>query len=677
MSIKVQSKGQVLELESGASGFALAKKLKKDLPGSPLALCFYNPKPPLHTTIDKNAKPSITSDKASIGTTIHNSHAQTETSSYQLRDLSTQLQDGDRVEVLTFADVEGKKVFWHSSAHLLAQAVLRLFPQAKPSIGPAIEEGFFYDFGDLQLNEGDLEKIEAKVQEVIKERLSPERIEFANEEEANKAFAQNRFKLELIKGREETLSAYRQADFLDLCTGPHLPNFSLVQGFKLLKVSGAYWRGDSKNEQLTRIYGISFPEKKMLSAYLHRLEEARKRDHRVLGSRLNLFSFHAEGPGMTFFHPKGMIIWNQLLAFMSEIQIKYDYSEIKTPTMLSHELWERSGHWENYRENIYTSEVDERQFVIKPMNCPGCLLYYKNGQYSYRQLPLRIAEIGHVHRHEMSGALSGLFRVRSFHQDDAHIFMRPEDIESEVLAVLALADEVYRAFGLEYHLELSTRPQKSIGTDEQWKLGVQGLSLALEASKRDFVINEGDGAFYGPKIDFHIRDALGRTWQCGTIQLDMSLPERFDLLYDTATGGKQRPIMIHRAIYGSVERFLAILLEHYAGRFPLWLSPVQLRLLTVADRHIEFAKKLQQELRQAASFRMDIDTSTESVSKKVRKAQMEQVNYMLVLGDQEMKSDTLTIRSREGKVWSAKTKKELMKTLQEENDKRSLHSLFA
>ena len=402
-----------------------------------------------------------------------------------------------------------------------------------------MSRGFFYDFADLSLTEEDFPRIEAEIRKTIKKKTAPLRIELGNEQEARRVFSANPFKQELIREKAEGLSAYQQDEFVDLCAGPHLPHFGHVKAFKLLKTSGAYWRGDSKNQQLTRIYGISFPESEMLAVYLKYLEEKQRRDHRVLGKKLNLFSFTEEGPGMPLFHPNGMILWDELTGFMRLLHKKYDYSEIKTPVMLSRELWETSGHWENYRDHMYTCEIDEKQFAIKPMNCPGCLLYYKSSPHSYRQLPLRIAEIGHVHRHELSGALSGLFRVRSFHQDDAHIFMRAEDMKREILQVLRLADEVYGTLGLKYHLELSTRPEKSIGTNEQWKEAVEGLLAALKESKKDFSINEGDGAFYGPKIDFHIQDAIGRSWQCGTIQLDMTLPDRFDLLYDDADGIKK------------------------------------------------------------------------------------------------------------------------------------------
>ncbi len=630
-----QQDSRQVELEGDPSGTALAKKLKKELPGPALALLIND----------------------------------------QPRDLNSKLEDDDRVKILTFEDSEGQRIFWHSSAHLLAQAVKRLYPQARPTIGPPIEEGFFYDFAHLQVAEEDLKRIEMEIIQIISERPKMQRIEFASEEEARQAFADNPFKLEIISGKEESLSAYSQGEFLDLCTGPHIPHFGLVGGLKILKTSGAYWRGDAEREQLTRIYGISFPEKKRLREYLHLLEEARKRDHRLIGRKLELFSFHEEAPGMPFFHPKGMLIWEELSHFIRQLQKWHNYIEIKTPTMLSQQLWETSGHWENYRENMYLSEVEKRLFAIKPMNCPGCMLFYKSGQYSYRQLPLRIAEIGHVHRHEMSGALSGLFRVRSFHQDDAHIFMQPEDIVSEIGKVVNFAQEVYSAFGLTYHLELSTRPQKSIGSDEQWQIAVDGLRQALEQSEQPFQVNEGDGAFYGPKIDFHIRDCIGRTWQCGTIQLDMSLPERFDLLYDAPNGTKERPVMIHRAIYGSMERFLGILIEHYGGRFPLWLSPTQLRLLTVADRHQEFALRLKENFRRAG-LRAELDDSSESIGKKVRRAQLEQANYIVVVGDREQETEKLTVRSRSGKIFSERSVEQLRETLCQEYRERSLVELL-
>lgn len=588
-------------------------------------------------------------------------------------DLSTPLSEGARMEILTFEDPRGRDVFWHSSAHILAQAILRLYPQAKPTIGPAIESGFYYDFADLELSEDDFARVEEQVQAIVQEDLRPQRIEYAGAAEALAEFGDNPFKREIIEKLEEGLSAYRQGEFLDLCRGPHLPSTRMVEGFKILKTSGAYWRGQSSNPQLTRVYAISFPDRKQLRTYLHQLEEARKRDHRVLGRQLNLFSFQQEGPGMAFIHPRGMVIWNALLEFWRELHREGGYSEIKTPIMLGRELWETSGHWANYRENMYTCEIEERVFAIKPMNCPGGMLFYKQNQVSYRDLPARVAEIGQVHRHEMSGALSGLFRVRSFHQDDAHIFMKPQDVTSEILGVLRLAERIYSQFDLPFHLELSTRPAKSIGSDEDWALATEGLRAALEASGWQYKVNEGDGAFYGPKIDFHLRDAIGRTWQCGTIQLDMSLPMRFELEYIGEDGKPHRPIMLHRALYGSLERFFGILVEHYAGRFPLWLSPEQVRVLPVAERHQEFARQLAQNLF-AQGFRSATDLSNESVNKKVRNAQLDQVNYMLVAGDREMEEGLLSVRTRDNKVFGNLSLEEFMTGLREERDRRMAFS---
>lgn len=564
-------------------------------------------------------------------------------------DLSTALQDGDQVEILTFDQPEGRDLFWHSSAHVLAQAVKRLFPDAQPTIGPPVENGFYYDFADLSVTEEDLEAIEQEARNIIKENQVPERIEYDSAEEALAVFGDNPFKRELVETLEDGLSAYRQGEFVDLCRGPHLPNIGKIKAFKVLKTSGAYWRGDSSNPQLTRIYAVSFPDKKMMKEHLKRLEEALKRDHRVLGKQLKLFSFHKEGPGMAFIHPRGMVIWRELLNFWHELHAQAGYQEIKTPVMLSRELWERSGHWENYRENMYTSEIENRIFAIKPMNCPGGMMLFKEQQYSYRDLPARIGEIGLVHRHEMSGALSGMFRVRSFHQDDAHIYMTPDHIKSEIIGVLTLAEKIYSQFSLEYHMELSTKPEKHIGTDADWEMTTAGLKSALDAYGQPYVINEGDGAFYGPKIDFHIRDAIGRTWQCGTIQLDMSLPERFDLSYITEAGTRERPIMIHRALYGSIERFFGILVEHYAGKFPVWLSPVQVRLVPVAERHHAHAMQWKDVLDQAG-LRSECDVSNESVNKKVRNAQLDQVNYILVIGDKELEQPILNVRTRDNQV---------------------------
>jgi threonyl-tRNA synthetase len=562
----------------------------------------------------------------------------------ELKEINTMLKDGDEVQVLTFNDEEGKAIFWHSSAHLLAEAVINLFPNAQPTIGPAIENGFYYDFANLQISVDDFPKIEAEMQKIIKERKEPVRIEYNSKDEALKEFANNPYKIEMIEDLDEGLSAYRQGNFIDLCRGPHLPHMGFIQAVKVLKTSGAYWRADSNNAQLTRIYGISYPDKKLLSKYLRFLEEAAKRDHRLIGKQLNLYSFHQEAPGMPFFHSNGMVIWDELTKYWEECHKEAGYLKIKTPLMLTQDLWEVSGHWQNYRENMYISEIDEKAYAIKPMNCPGGMLYYKEDQYSYRQLPLRVGEIGLVHRHELSGALSGLFRVRCFHQDDAHIFMTPDQIKDEIINVLNLSGKMYRQFGLDFHLELSTRPEKSIGSDEAWETATNGLRNALDDAGFEYELNEGDGAFYGPKIDLHIKDAIGRTWQCGTIQLDMNLPERFDLNYITAEGDKQRPIMIHRVIYGSFERFFGILVEHYAGKFPLWLSPKQIRVLSIADKHEDYAKAINQKFLDAG-LRAEVDHSTESINKKVRLAQLDQVNYILVVGDREINEGTATVRA--------------------------------
>ncbi|MCB1051907.1 MAG: threonine--tRNA ligase [Acidobacteria bacterium] len=593
----------------------------------------------------------------------------------ELKDMTTTLTPGAQVEILTFNDEEGRDVFWHSSAHILAQAVKRVFPDAKPTIGPPIENGFFYDFADLTVTEEDFEKLEAEIQKIVQADFKPVRLEYETTDQALAVFGDNPFKKEIIEKLEEGLSAYQQGEFVDLCRGPHLPNTKMVEGFKILKTSGAYWRGDAKNPQLTRIYAISFPDRKQLRAYLHQLEEAKKRDHRILGRKLDLFSFQKEGPGMPFIHPKGMVIWNALLDFWRSLHREDDYVEIKTPAMLSCELWKTSGHWDNYRENMYTSEIEEKVFAIKPMNCPGGMLFYKENQFSYRDLPRRVAEVGNVHRHEMSGALSGMFRVRSFHQDDAHIFMKPADIKNEILGVLRLADKIYSQFDLPYHLELSTRPEKSIGADEDWELTTEGLRAALIESGREFKVNEGDGAFYGPKIDFHIRDAIGRTWQCGTIQLDMSLPMRFELEYIAEDGKPKRPIMLHRALFGSIERFFGILVEHYAGKFPLWLSPVQIRLLPVAERHHDFAAHLGKTLK-AAGLRAEVDLSNESVNKKVRNAQVDQVNYILVLGDKEMEENSYMVRTRDNQVHPNIGWDQLVLCLTEESSSRASNSLL-
>ena len=588
------------------------------------------------------------------------------------RDLNYILQDKDKISFLNFTDADGEYMFWHTSAHVLAQAVLRLFPKAKPTIGPPIKDGFYYDFSDLNISEEDFAKIEKQVQKIIAENHSTQRVEYKNKKEALADFKDNPFKLELIEEFGENLSAYRQGEFFDLCRGPHIPNLGKIKAFKILKTSGSYWRADANNPQLTRIYAISYPDKEQLKNYLYRLSEAQKRDHRILGKRLELFSFHNEAPGMPLFHPKGITLWNHIMKFWRECH-QDTYQEIKTPIMLSQDLWVTSGHWDNYRENMYLTNIDETQYAIKPMNCPGCLIYYNNNQYSYRQLPLRICELGHVHRHELKGALGGLFRVRAFHQDDAHIFMKESDIKKEIIEVLELSQKIYSCFGLSFQLELSTRPKKSIGSDQQWKITTEGLKNALEEGGYNYQINEGDGAFYGPKIDMHIKDALERTWQCGTIQLDMSLPDRFELVYTDEAGTKTRPIMIHRTIMGSMERFMGILIEHFAGNFPFWLSPNQIKILPVADRFLDFAKKTQKELIKQ-NWAVEIDDKTESIGKKVRVAQLEKYNYVIVVGEKEIESGKFNIRVRGKKEIAILDLKEFIKKLQQEQESRSLNT---
>ncbi|HSX38706.1 MAG TPA: threonine--tRNA ligase [Chlamydiales bacterium] len=597
-----------------------------------------------------------------------------------LIDFDASLANGDEVKFWDFDHPQGKEVFWHTSAHVLAQAILRLWPAAQPTIGPPIENGFYYDFGNLTISEEDFAKIEKEVAAILSENFKPQRMEFKNKSEALKAFSNNPFKCELINGlkEEEPISAYKQGEFLDLCRGPHMGSLNKIKAFKILKTSGAYWRGDAKREMLTRIYAISFPEKKRLKEYLQLLEEAKKRDHKVLGAHLDLFSLKEEAPGMPFIHPRGLVVWNRLLEFLRGELQEADYVEIKTPMLMSKELWEKSGHWFHYKENMYLSSIEEREFAIKPMNCPGCMLHYLSAVHSYRELPLRVAEIGHVHRFEASGALNGLFRVRGFHQDDAHLFMRPDQIQSEIEHILRLADKIYMTFGLPYRLELSTRPEKSktIGTDEEWERATNGLKGALDEWGHSYRINEGDGAFYGPKIDIHIRDALGRHWQCGTVQLDMSLPEKFELEYVDSDGMHKRPVMLHRALFGSIERFLGILIEHFAGKFPFWMSPYPIKILTIADRHVDYARVV------AAQFRKfgmvcDIDDSNESMGKKVRNAQLLKVNYMLTVGDQEMKSKKVALRTRDNIVHGEVDISDFLAKVVKERDERALISPYS
>ncbi len=564
-------------------------------------------------------------------------------------DLSDRIDNDTKVRLITTKDPEALDILRHSAAHVMAQAILRLYKGAHLTIGPAVEDGFYYDIDMEPISEEDFAKIEAEMKKAIKAREPFKRVKVSKEEAL--AFYKNEpYKLEMIQDLEDgTISYYRHGDFTDLCRGPHVPDTGFIKAFKLMKVSGAYWRADQSNAQLQRIYGTAFFDKKALKAYLNFLEEARKRNHRKIGIALDLFSFHDEAPGMPFFHAKGMVVWNALLEYWREEHRAAGYVETKTPITLNRDLWERSGHWENYRENMYTTTIDETEFAIKPMNCPGGMLLFGSKRYSYRDLPIRQAEIGLVHRHELSGVLSGLFRVRAFHQDDAHIFMRPDQIQEEILGVLKLVERIYGTFGLGFHLELSTRPEKSIGTDEQWAEATDGLQAALDVYGSDYKVNQGDGAFYGPKIDVHIKDALGRTWQCGTVQLDMSLPQRFNLSYIDADNDKRRPIMIHRVIYGSIERFFGILVEHFAGKFPLWLAPVQAILLPINDELAAYANDVNRMLVEAG-LRTVVDSRAESLNKKIRDAQLNYIPLILTIGKKEQAASTLSVRTLDGTV---------------------------
>jgi len=567
-----------------------------------------------------------------------------------LRDLSYKVQDDCQVEILTFDDEEGRKVFWHSTSHVMAQAVKRLFPDTKLAIGPAIDEGFYYDFDrEESFSPADIEKIEQEMAKIVAEDYVFSRKDISKEEALNDLESRNEsYKVELVQGLSEdaNISFYNQGEFTDLCAGPHIPSTGKIKAFKLTNLAGAYWRGDENNKMLQRIYGISFPKKSMLDEYLAKIEEDKKRDHRKLGRELDLFSLHEEGPGFPFFHPKGMILWNTLVDFWRKEHQKRGYQEIKTPIILNEQLWHRSGHWEHYKDNMYFTNIDNMIYAVKPMNCPGSILMYKTSSHSYRDLPIRLGELGIVHRHEKSGVLHGLMRVRCFTQDDAHIFMMPSQIEDEILGVIDLIDYVYnKIFGFEYHVELSTRPEKSMGSDELWEQATSALQNALEKKGMPYKINEGDGAFYGPKIDFHLKDSLGRTWQCGTIQLDFMMPDRFDLSYIGPDGEKHRPVMIHRVIFGSIERFIGILIEHYAGAFPVWLAPVQARILPISEKHLEYAQKVKQQL-QDAGIRVELDERNEKIGYKIREAQMQKVPYMLIVGDKEAEENTVSVRVR-------------------------------
>ena len=564
-------------------------------------------------------------------------------------DLRTVVSEDCELNILTFQDEGGKDTFRHTSSHILAQAVKRLYPETKLAIGPAIADGFYYDVDrDIPFTTEDLEKIEKEMKKIVKEALPVESFTLPREEAiALMKEKEEPYKVELIEDLPEDaiISFYKQGEFTDLCAGPHLMNTKTVKAFKLTSLAGAYWRGNEKNKMLTRIYGTSFTKKADLDEYLERLEEAKKRDHRKLGKELGLFMLREEGPGFPFFLPKGMALKNALLEYWREIHTKNGYVEISTPIMLSRHLWETSGHWDHYKENMYTTVIDEQDFAVKPMNCPGGILVYESEPRSYRDLPIRMGELGIVHRHDKSGQMHGLMRVRCFTQDDAHIFMTPEQVKDEIKGVATLIDEVYKMFGFKYHVELSTRPEDSMGSDEDWKLATDALRDALDSLGMDYVVNEGDGAFYGPKIDFHLEDSIGRTWQCGTIQLDFQLPLRFNLEYTGADGEKHRPIMIHRVAFGSIERFIGILIEHFAGAFPTWLAPVQVKVLPISDKHLEYGEKVYAALKDAG-IRVEIDTRAEKIGYKIREAQMQKIPYMLVVGAKEEEEGKVSVRSR-------------------------------
>lgn len=566
-------------------------------------------------------------------------------------ELNTVLEEDGKIEFLKFEDVDGKDIFWHTSTHVMAQAIKRLWPEAKLAIGPAVENGFYYDIDlDYKLTPEDLEKIEAEMKKIVKEAIAVERFELSAKEAIEFMKEKHEdYKVELIEALEAggaKISFYRQGEFVDLCAGPHLDNTKKVKAFKITSVAGAYWRADQSNKMLQRVYGVAFEKKKDLDEYINMLEEAKKRDHRKIGKELELFTILEEGPGFPFFLPKGMALKNELMNYWREMHTKAGYVEIETPMILNRQLWETSGHWFHYKENMYTVNIDDADFAIKPMNCPGGMLAYKTKMRSYRDFPIRLAEVGRVHRHELSGALHGLMRVRAFTQDDAHIFMLPEQIKDEIKKVAILIDEVYKQFGFTYHVELSTRPESFLGEIEVWDKAEENLKEALTELDLDYRINEGDGAFYGPKIDFHLRDCIGRTWQCGTIQLDWQLPNRFDLSYIGSDGEKHVPVIIHRVVFGSIERFIGILIEQYAGKFPVWMAPVQAKILPISDKYMDYALEIKEKLF-AAGIRIELDDRAEKIGYKIREAQLEKVPYMLIVGEKEAAENTLAVRSRE------------------------------
>lgn len=587
-----------------------------------------------------------------------------------VKDLRTVVDSDCEFEILTFDEEDGKKAFNHTASHVMAQAVKRLYPDTKLTIGPAIENGFYYDF-DVETPFGpeDLEKIEKEMKKIIKENYPIEKFELPVDEAIKLMQDKGEpYKIELINehaGKGEAISFYKQGEFTELCAGPHIPEMKVIKAFKLTNCTGAYWRGDAKNKMLCRVYGIAFPKASMLEDYLHMLEEAKKRDHRKIGKELELFTIMEEGPGFPFFLPKGMDLKNALIDYWREVHKKAGYLEIQTPMILNRALWERSGHWDHYKDNMYTTVIDDEDYAIKPMNCPGGILVYKTKMHSYKDLPLRMGELGLVHRHELSGALHGLMRVRCFTQDDAHIFMTREQIKDEIKGVVQLIDSVYSTFGFEYHIELSTQPEDSMGAKEDWDIATEALRNAITELGYDYEVNEGDGAFYGPKLDFHLTDCLGRTWQCGTIQLDFQLPERFELEYIGADGEKHRPIMIHRVVFGSIERFIGILTEHFAGAFPTWLAPVQVKFLPIADRHADYAREIMEKL-EAKGIRCELDDRSEKTGFKIRAAQMEKVPYMIIVGDKDVEAGTVSVRSRKNGDEGATTVDEFVARIEKE-----------
>lgn len=596
----------------------------------------------------------------------------------ELVDLRTVVDSDAELEILTFDSEDGKGAFNHTASHIMAQAVKRLYPDTKLAIGPSIANGFYYDLDrETPFVAEDLEKIEAEMKKIVKEGLALAR-STKSREDAIAYFKEKDepYKVELVEDlpEGEEISFYSQGEFTDLCAGPHLMSTKAVKAFKLTSLAGAYWRGDEKNKMLTRIYGVAYPKKAQLEEYLHMMEEAKKRDHRKLGKELGLFMMAEEGPGFPFFLPKGMVLKNTLLDYWRELHKKNGYVEISTPIILNRHLWENSGHWDHYKDNMYATVIDGEDYAVKPMNCPGGMLVYKAEPHSYKDLPLRAAEIGLVHRHEKSGQLHGLMRVRCFNQDDAHIFMTPEQIRDEIKGVAKLIDEVYSLFGFKYHVELSTRPEDSMGSDEDWELATEGLRGALDDLGLDYIVNEGDGAFYGPKIDFHLEDSIGRTWQCGTIQLDMQMPQRFELEYVGADGEKHRPIMIHRVAFGSIERFIGILIEHFAGAFPTWLAPVQVKVLPISDKYMEYGKKVLEELNEAG-IRAEIDQRAEKIGYKIREAQMQKIPYMLVVGAKEEESGVVSVRSRFAGDEGQKSLADFIAAVKEEIEKKEIREV--